>query len=318
MADTKLSDLIATTSAVGDLLYTVDVSDTADSAAGSSRKITAQNLFDLLVTLANSFTAGQTITLSGDGALTINSSGGSNTPTGLILKNTDSPSGQTRVELGTAGDSGTRPSRGLVLFATPTVTGLGDYEARAIGIYTGTSHGSNSIALGISTDGTVTVYTTALDLSSVAWIRNNPGRKRLSANATNATATLSSGVLSDLTVTLVAGKKYTGRIVLIAKNSTAGEGLQFDFNGGTATMTNFQATVEATPVGATIGVGNTTALATALTNTTVATTDTIYAINLTMVVNAGGTFIPRFAENSAHVSGTATVELGSHLRLDDT
>lgn len=46
--DTKLSDLSSATPAVGDLLYICDISDTTDSAAGSSRKCTIQNVLDAL------------------------------------------------------------------------------------------------------------------------------------------------------------------------------------------------------------------------------------------------------------------------------
>ncbi len=35
-----------------------------------------------------------------------------------------------------------------------------------------------------------------------------------------------------------------------------------------------------------------------------------------MVCNAAGTFIPRFAEGS-HTTGTATIQLGSYLWLED-
>jgi hypothetical protein len=145
-------------------------------------------------------------------------------------------------------------------------------------------------------------------------LQNTPGRARLTADATNATATMAN--LSDLSLTLLAGRKYTGRLVLIGSNSTGAEGLQFDFAGGSATMTSFQAILEASPLGATLGVTSAGALGTALTNTVVATTDTVYAVYVTMVVNAGGTFIPRFAEIS-HTSGTATVRLGSSLWLED-
>ena len=45
MADQKLSELtVATTRADGDLVYLVDVSDTTDSAAGTSKQITLVNL----------------------------------------------------------------------------------------------------------------------------------------------------------------------------------------------------------------------------------------------------------------------------------
>ncbi len=135
---------------------------------------------------------------------------------------------------------------------------------------------------------------------------------RLTANVTNATATMSN--LTDLSQTLTGATAYVGRIVIIANNSTGAEGLQFDFSGGSATMTSFQATVEETPIGATLGTTNSTALGTALSDTVVSTTDSVYAINLTMAVNMGGTFIPRFAEVS-HATGTATAKVGSRLNL---
>lgn len=48
MADAKLSALTAlTTPAVGDLLYAVDIDDTTDDAAGSSKKITLETLLGL-------------------------------------------------------------------------------------------------------------------------------------------------------------------------------------------------------------------------------------------------------------------------------
>ena len=57
MANTKLTDLIAiTTPASGDKLYIVDVSDTGDSTAGSSKQITFGNLTASLVTLTGTET----------------------------------------------------------------------------------------------------------------------------------------------------------------------------------------------------------------------------------------------------------------------
>jgi hypothetical protein len=149
------------------------------------------------------------------------------------------------------------------------------------------------------------------------WLQQSGARARLTANVTNATASMAN--LSDLSLTLIAGRKYTGRLILFAKNSTAAEGLQFDFNGGTATMTSFQTGFAATPPGSGLVLGTltTTALGTALTATTATTADAVYTIEISMVVNAGGTFIPRFAEVS-HTNGTATVELGSYLWMEDS
>ena len=94
------------------------------------------------------------------------------------------------------------------------------------------------------------------------------------------------------------------------------EGLKLDFNGGTATMTSFQATAESTPVGATNGTTTSNALATALSWTAVGTADAVFAVAVSVVVNAGGTFVPRIAEVT-HSTGTVTAELGSYLILED-
>jgi hypothetical protein len=148
------------------------------------------------------------------------------------------------------------------------------------------------------------------------WLQNQAGRARVTANVTNATATMAN--LTDLSITFIGGRKYTGILTFFAKNSTPGEGLQFDLNGGTATMTSFEAGFASTPPGTGLALGTltTTSLGTALTVNTATSGDAIYTIPITLVCNAGGTFIPRFAELS-HSSGTATVELGSYLWMED-
>lgn len=66
MANIRLSGLTElTTPASGDLLYIVDISDTTDNAAGSSRKITATNLFAEAATLNTNL-----VTLTGSQTLT--------------------------------------------------------------------------------------------------------------------------------------------------------------------------------------------------------------------------------------------------------
>lgn len=153
--------------------------------------------------------------------------------------------------------------------------------------------------------------------SGQGWLQNSAARARNTADVPNATNTMAN--LTDLSRTLIAGRKYTGRLVLFANNSTAAEGLQIDFNGGGATMTSFEAGFAATPPGSGLVLGTltTTGIATALTVTTATTGDACYTIEFTLVCNAAGTFIPRFAENSAHTSGTATVRLGSNIWIED-
>jgi hypothetical protein len=139
-----------------------------------------------------------------------------------------------------------------------------------------------------------------------------PVRTGTSGAQTNATATMAN--LADLTMQVQASQKVSGVLYVFAKNSTAGEGLQFDFNGGTATFTSIEFGFGGTPAGATVGTAFSQAIATAITCTTVATTDACYTIPFNGVVNAAGTLIPRFAEVS-HTSGTATVEINSSAYL---
>jgi hypothetical protein len=138
------------------------------------------------------------------------------------------------------------------------------------------------------------------------------GDKTVASNATNATATMSN--LTDLTLTLEASGKYRGTFSFLAKNSTAGEGIAIDFNGGAATVTSVQFGFTCTPPGVTLGTTNSAALATAITATTATTTDVWYTVNFIVTVNAAGTIIPRFSEVS-HTSGTATVEAGSYSNV---
>lgn len=151
--------------------------------------------------------------------------------------------------------------------------------------------------------------------SGLGWFQNRAGRSRLTADVTNATATMAN--LTDLSQTVISGRKYFGQCVIFASNSTALEGLQFDFNGGTATFTSFVYGLVGTPIGATIGTAYATSAATALTATTATTGDVAYLIAFEFVCNAGGTVVPRGAEVS-HTTGTATFRLGSFLLTEDS
>jgi hypothetical protein len=141
---------------------------------------------------------------------------------------------------------------------------------------------------------------------------------RTTSSPTNATNTLSSGVLSDLTLELTAGQKVTGIFHIFANNSTAGEGLKFDLNGGSASFTSIEFGFAGTPTGATVTGATSTAIGTALTCSTVSTSDACYSIFFSGVVNNAGTLVPRFAENSTHSTGTATAELNSSAILFTT
>lgn len=176
---------------------------------------------------------------------------------------------------------------------------------------------SSTLTLGGSgLSATINALTTNIAaLSAGQWFQQRSGRSRLTADVTNATATMAN--LTDLSQTVIAGRKYFGFCIIYASNSVALEGLQFDFNGGTATFTSFVYGLVGTPLGATIGTAYATSAATALTATTATTGDVAYLIAFEFVCNAGGTVIPRGAEVT-HTTGTATFRLGSFLLTEDS
>lgn len=126
----------------------------------------------------------------------------------------------------------------------------------------------------------------------------------LASNYTNATAAFTNTALS---LTLTAGKTYGFGCQVFASNSTAADGFQIDFAGGSATATTFIAGSNSALV-----TGTTSTLAGTFSNATLTGTNLIQ-INGTIVVNAGGTFILRGAE-VAHTAGTLTFLTGSRCQ----
>lgn len=149
--------------------------------------------------------------------------------------------------------------------------------------------------------------------SGVGWINNQGGYAALSSDYTNATASMSN--ITGLTVTLLTGRKYTFRMGLNFSDSQAAEGAAFDFDGGTATATDFRVRCKITD-SALLLASTSSALATDFAAATV-TGDADIDCFGSFTVNAAGTFIPRASQNS-HTSGTLTVETGSHLWVEDT
>ena len=156
------------------------------------------------------------------------------------------------------------------------------------------------------------------DAGGLGWLQNSAGMCRVTASVTNTSTTFTA--VGDLTDTLIAGRKYVGRMAVKCNNTVAGEGIKFDFAGGSATMTSFWSAVSVFAAGGAAPTAGTvigTALNTALNFTSLgSTSEYVLLFLLSIVVNAAGTFIPRFAENSTS-SGTASFELGSYLDLWD-
>jgi hypothetical protein len=138
----------------------------------------------------------------------------------------------------------------------------------------------------------------------------------MTADATKTDTTFAN--LTDLTVSNIAsGRKYTGRLVIKCNNSTAAEGIKFDFNGGSATVSAFWAAAAETVGGTTVlGTVISTSLAGVINFTTI-TGETLIVIEFSFVASGAGTLIPRFAENST-AAGTATVELGSFINVNNS
>jgi len=135
----------------------------------------------------------------------------------------------------------------------------------------------------------------------------------ITTDVTNITNTMAP--LTALSMNVVAGGVYKGRMVIKGNDSAAAEGIKFDFNGGTATATAFAAGMGLLFGGTTVQtVGVSSALATALIFTTI-TGESWIVIEFTLTVNAAGTFIPEFAQGTAHSAGTATVSRGTTLSL---
>ena len=148
-------------------------------------------------------------------------------------------------------------------------------------------------------------------VSGFGWLQN-AGESRVAGNVTNATGTMAN--ITGLSATLAAGRTYVGRICVFCEDSTAADGIKFDFDGGTATATDFRAQGTIFDTALQLSV-QTTALATDFSAATI-TGGSVFTADFTITVNAAGTFIPRFAQ-VAHTTGTATAFRGSYMLLQD-
>lgn len=149
--------------------------------------------------------------------------------------------------------------------------------------------------------------------TAAGWIQNEAGDQFLTANHTNATATPTN--LTDLTVNVTSGHKYSFDMILMCSQSVAADGIRIDFEGGTATATNFRANVLIFD-GVTLDTHTSvTALATDVTSTDVGTTVLVEAHG-SFEPSSTGTFIPRVGLEAAS-TGTITTFRGSYLLIKD-
>lgn len=286
MADTKISGLTALTDAVNDDLLAI-----VDSSTTTTKKITLQNLLYMsggnlwLGTNAAGIAGGLGVRINANGNILGNRGGGNKTRWSLQASGTDS----------------------LLIDSGEASAADGQY---------GFCNGSGTLDTAILRVG-VGVLKVTNGTSGTGWLQNAAGRSRVTTAAvTNATDTMAA--ITGLSATLVAGRKYTGRMVLFVSTDQAAEGAKFDFDGGAGTWTSFRAALVSNAQGATAGVTVSAALATDLTFTALSGT-TVHCLEFAFsgVCNAAGTFIPQFSQ-VAHASGTLSVLVDSYLWLEDT
>ncbi len=237
-----------------------------------------------------------TLEVADGGSVVLGASGGLASPVGRTLRSegsrsgTDSNVGGSNLTLSAAAGTGTGTASSLSLQSPALV-------ASGTGAQTLTTR--------------ATADSVGLVVPAGQWFRAPSSTSMLASDYTNATATMSNTALS---ITVLAGRSYSFKLVLFLNDSTAADGSKFDFDGGGATATNFRAHCTQFDTALLLST-QTTALATDVAQATV-TGDALLECYGTFVVNAAGTFIVRGAQN-AHTIGTLTVYKGSHLWMQD-
>lgn len=129
--------------------------------------------------------------------------------------------------------------------------------------------------------------------------------------------TLTTTTLTSTTcgVTVTSGRKYSGVCELFLSDSVAADGAKIDFDGGSATATNFRAQVTAFDSAL-----NLSTQLTSLTSTASATTFTgagAFEVHFSFEPSSTGTLLTRFAQ-AGHTTGTLTLARGSFCAVRDT
>lgn len=149
--------------------------------------------------------------------------------------------------------------------------------------------------------------------AAASWLQTG-GDSRVTGNVT--TVSITPAAITGLTATLIAGRTYSGRLVVMCSAATAADGFRFDFDGGAATATDFRAMGTIADTASVRPLAMTSALATDLVDTTT-TGDAIATIDFTITCNVAGTFIPRFAKEADAAGATNTVYRGSYMLITD-
>jgi hypothetical protein len=177
----------------------------------------------------------------------------------------------------------------------------------SIGVY-GTDHIVNVTGAGTVGIGTPTP-TATLDINGHERVRAN---SYVSADFSRTSSTALTSI-TGLTSTLTAGKAYQFDINLFTTSSGSSGGIQADLNGGTATVTTLIGDSQLFDGTAITARTLPAALTTVLCSSASMATATCHIWG-TIVVNAGGTFIPRFAQNTSNATASI-VKTGSYMLI---
>lgn len=174
--------------------------------------------------------------------------------------------------------------------------------------------GTSDVGISRAAAGTMAVGTGAAGNRQGFW--QSGGDCFVNADATNATATMATTtcLVNGTAITVTSGRKYAGTCEFYVSDSVSADGASIDFNGGTATATNFRAHIKAFDTTLLLSM-QTTALATAASTTTM-TGAGAFEVAFTFEPSGNGTFLPRFAQNS-HTTGTLTLARGSFCRVSE-
>lgn len=251
---------------------------TAGAGAAVDTLTTITQIISVLTSQANTFSlpgAGSNVfTVTSSQPLVIRESGGAAGSAELDIWDDGSQvilqrgtSAQNRIQLNTNitlnGGDGT---------AYFTLNGSQQLTTRnGLGIQNGGANGSGIVSVVAGVVAPATSIANAASNTAGGWLQNTGGDLTLASNYTNATAGLTN---TNLSWTVIAGRSYLIEGELEVSNSTAGEGAQFDFGGGSCSATTF--VVNAVVVGtATAGTVRSTSLTTVVNWSSVTSTISI-------------------------------------------
>lgn len=212
---------------------------------------------------------------------------------------------------------GADASGGIIIKRKSNATGSPLSLVSELGAATGFSVSDIAVVNGrqfTTLDGLTTLANASL-LLNTGIIRQWAHKTRLTTSPTNNTTTFAN--ITDLSAPLITGRNYTGRMVWRGTDSTAAEGVKFDFAGGSATFSNFWAAAHIITSGAVVAGTLISTSLSGVINWSTITGDTFIQIDFSGTCNGSGTFIPRTAQNS-HASGTLTNSLGTYIDLNES